>query len=143
MPTSQDSTYFAAQSPTFSKAKLPLMWLPSLSNPIPHRYRRKLRSKFRSRQAPASSLATLQTSFKFSDTLRSLRAHRWSVYDGQYLVLIILGIFSLSISEAPGPMVKTGAATLLMTALLMPVTRQFFLPFLPIITWLVFFFSCR
>jgi hypothetical protein len=40
-------------------------------------------------------------------------------------------------------MVKTGAASLIMLALLMPVTRQFFLPFLPILTWLVFFFNAR
>jgi hypothetical protein len=39
--------------------------------------------------------------------------------------------------------VKTGAASLIMLALLMPVTRQFFLPFLPILTWLVFFFNAR
>jgi hypothetical protein len=59
------------------------------------------------------------------------------------LVLIILAIFSLSISQAPGPMVKTGAAGLLMLLLLMPITRQFFLPFLPIATWLFFFFNAR
>lgn len=49
----------------------------------------------------------------------------------------------MSISQAPGPLVKTGAAALLMLALLMPITRQFFLPFLPILTWLVFFFNAR
>ncbi|RDL33892.1 uncharacterized protein BP5553_08260 [Venustampulla echinocandica] len=44
---------------------------------------------------------------------------------------------------APGPMMKTGAASLLMLALLMPITRQFFLPVLPVLTWLVFFFNAR
>jgi hypothetical protein len=57
--------------------------------------------------------------------------------------LIILAIFSLSISQAPGPLMKTGAAALLMLALLMPITRQFFLPALPIFTWLLFFFNAR
>jgi hypothetical protein len=57
--------------------------------------------------------------------------------------LMIVCIFSLSISQAPGPLVKTGAASLLMLALLMPVTRQFFLPVLPIFTWLLFFFNAR
>ncbi|KAF4614353.1 hypothetical protein G7Y89_g15383 [Cudoniella acicularis] len=55
----------------------------------------------------------------------------------------MLAIFSLSISQAPGPLMKTGAALLLMIALLMPITRQFFLPVLPIFTWLVFFFNAR
>ncbi|KAN0101875.1 PAP2 domain containing protein [Hyaloscypha variabilis] len=124
------------------KAKIPFSW-PSIPNPIPRRYRRRLRSKFRSAQSPASSIASLETSFDPSDTIRALRAHRWSYYDGQYLILMILCIFSLSISQAPGPLIKTGAATLLMLALLVPITRQFFLPVLPIFTWLLFFFNAR
>jgi hypothetical protein len=40
-------------------------------------------------------------------------------------------------------MMKTGAAALLMLALLMPITRQFFLPALPIFTYLLFFFNAR
>lgn len=117
-------------------------WLPSIPTIIPHRFRRKLRSKIRSRQSPATSLASLETSFSPADTLRSLRAHRWSFYDGQYLILIVLGIFSLSIIASPGPIFKTTVATLLLISLLLPVTRQFFLPFLPIITWLVWFYAC-
>ncbi len=134
--------YYVSSSPTFTKAKIPFSW-PSIPNPIPRRYRRRLRSKFRSAQSPASSIASIETSFSPSDTIRALRSHRWSYYDGQYIILIILAIFSLSISQAPGPLVKTGAATLLILALLVPVTRQFFLPVLPIFTWLLFFFNAR
>ncbi|PSS09269.1 hypothetical protein M430DRAFT_37276 [Amorphotheca resinae ATCC 22711] len=134
-------TYFRADSPT-AFTKMPFSW-PSLPNPIPRRYRRRLRSKFRSSQSPASSITDIETSFNPADTIRALRTHRWSVYDAQYLFLIMIGIFSLSISQAPGPLMKTGAASLMMLALLMPVTRQFFLPFLPILTWLVFFFNAR
>lgn len=135
-----DRAPFLAGSP--SKAKMPFSW-PSIPNPIPRRYRRRLRSKLRASQSPASSIASVQTSFNPYDTIRALRSHRWSVYDGQYLILIIIGIFSLSISQAPSPLVKTGAASLVMMGLLMPVTRQFLLPFLPILTWLVFFFNAR
>jgi inositol phosphorylceramide synthase catalytic subunit len=134
--------YYASSSPTFTKAKIPFSW-PSIPNPIPRRYHRWLRSKFRSAQSPASSIASIETSFDPSDTIRALRSHRWSYYDGQYLILTLLCIFSLSISQAPGPIVKTGAATLLLLALLMPVTRQFFLPVLPIFSWLLFFFNSR
>ncbi|QSZ31145.1 hypothetical protein DSL72_000708 [Monilinia vaccinii-corymbosi] len=137
-----ETSYYSTISPTFTKSKMPFSW-PSIPNPIPRRVRRRLRSKFRSGSSPASSIASIETSFNPKDTLRALRSHRWSVYDGQYLILIIIAIFSLSISQAPGPLVKTGAATLLMLALLMPVTRQFFLPVLPIFTWLVFFFNAR
>lgn len=138
----QPTLYNSPDSPTFMKSKLPFSW-PNVPNPIPRRYRRRLRSKFRSGQSPASSLGNLQTSFNPADSLRALRVHRWSVYDGQYLILIIIAIFSLSISQAPGPLIKTGAASLLILALLMPITRQFFLPVLPIFTWLVFFFNAR
>ncbi|KAI4694795.1 hypothetical protein J4E81_006396 [Alternaria sp. BMP 2799] len=109
-----------------SRTKVPgLSALPSL---IPHRVRRKWRatkSRIRSRQAPTSSIAGLETSFSPSDTLRSLRTHSWSIYDAQYLFLAILAIFSLSVSEAPGPFAKTFIATLLMTGLCMPITRQY------------------
>jgi inositol phosphorylceramide synthase catalytic subunit len=135
--------YYASNpATTFTKAKLPFAW-PSMLNPIPRRYRRRLRSKFRSSQSPASSITSIETSFNPSDTLRALRQHRWSYYDGHYLILIIVAVFSLSISQAPGPIMKTAAAALLMLLLLMPITRQFFLPFLPTATWLIFFFNAR
>ncbi|KAI5209954.1 PAP2-domain-containing protein [Aureobasidium subglaciale] len=121
-------------------------FLPSLPTMLPHRLRRKFRStrsKIRSRQTPTSSISALQTSFNPRDTLRSLRDHQWSVYDAQYLFLAVVGIFALCVIQSPGPMVKTTVATLLMLSLLLPVTRQFFLPFLPIAAWLVFFFSCQ
>ena len=93
--------------------------------------------------SPTSSLASLQTSLSPSHTLRSLHAHRWSYYDGQYLVLLILAIFCLSIIESPGPLVKTAVAALAVTSLVLPVTRQFVLPIVPIASWLILFFSCR
>ena len=127
---------------SLSRSKFALAW-PSLPVLIPHRIRRKLRSKLRSRQSPSSSVASLQTSFWPADTIPSLRSHRWSYYDAQYLLLAILGIFSLCVIESPGPVAKTAVATLLFASLLMPITRQFFLPFLPVATWLVFFYACR
>ena len=126
----------------FAKSNIQLPWL-TLKLLVPHRLRRKLRSKLRNRQSPASSITTLQTSFSPADTLRSLQSHRWTVYDGQYLILAILGIFSLCIIESPGALVKTVVASLLLFSLVLPITRQFFLPFLPIAAWLIFFYACR
>ena len=138
-----DPRFYSASSPTaFTKTKFPFSW-PSIPNPIPRRYRRRLRSKFRNSHSPTSSIASIETSFNPSDTIKALRAHRWSYYDGQYLILIIVSVFSLSVSQAPSPLIKTGAASLLIGALLMPITRQFFLPVLPIFTWLLFFFNAR
>lgn len=127
---------------TYSKILLPFSWPPSIPTIIPHRIRRKLRSKVRSRQSPSTSLGHLQTSCSPADTIESLRQHTWSFYDGQYLILIILGIFSLCIVPWPGPLLKTALATLIITALILPVTRQFLLPSLAIWSWLVFFYAC-
>ncbi|USP75099.1 hypothetical protein yc1106_02373 [Curvularia clavata] len=131
-------------SDMLSRSSVPgLSALPSL---IPHRVRRKwraTRSRIRGRQSPTSSIASLETSFSPSDTLRSLRSHSWSIYDAQYLFLAIVAIFSLSVSEAPGPFAKTFIATLLMTGLCLPITRQFLLPLLPTLTWLFLFSSCK
>ena len=140
-PTYQSLRDDAAQF-MFAKAKLPLPW-PSIPVLVPHRIRRRLRSKLHSRKSPTSSIASLQTSVTPADTIRSLRQHQWSFYDGQYLLMAILGIFSLCIMQSPGPFTKTLVATLLLTSLIIPITRQFFLPFLPIATWLVSFYACQ
>lgn len=137
-------THYYASSPTttFTKAKLPFSW-PAMLNPIPRRYRRRLRSKFRSSVSPASSITSIETSFNPSHTIRAIRQHRWTYYDCHHLIYIVVAIFSLSISQAPGPLMKLFAATLLTLLLLMPITSQFFFPFLPVATWLVFFFNAR
>lgn len=120
--------------------------LAALPSFVPHRLRRKwraTRSRIRSRQSPTSSLSSLETSFSPADTLRSLRTHDWSIYDGQYLVLAIVAIFALSVSESPGPFAKTFVAALMMLGLVLPITRQFLLPGLPTLTWLLLFSSCK
>lgn len=129
----------------FATSKFPFTW-PSIPILLPGRLRRKLRStrsKIRSRQTPTSSIANLNTSFNPADTIRALRSHRWTYYDAQYLFLAMLGIFSLCIIKTPGPLTKTVVAGLLMTSLVIPITRQFFLPFLPIAGWLIFFYACQ
>ncbi|KAG8623343.1 hypothetical protein KVT40_008319 [Elsinoe batatas] len=146
MPSSQYFSLSPNEDSTqrfFTRAKLPLSW-PSMPTIVPHRFRRKFRStrsKIRSRQSPTSSITSLQTSFNPANTLKSLRTHQWSYYDAQYLLIAVIGIFSLCIIQSPGPFVKTMIATALMTSLILPITRQFFLPFLPIATWLIFWFS--
>lgn len=134
---------FPGMLDTHSGAFTKQTWVGWPSVPGLNRMRRKLGSRMRSGQSPGSSLATLQTSYKPADTIRSLRAHKWSIYDGQYILLAVLSIFCLSIMEFPGVIVKTVVSTLLMISLILPITRQFFLPFLPIATWLLLFFSCR
>lgn len=129
-----------APASVFHRARICLPWT-SVPAIIPHRFRRRLWSKLRSRQSPASAISDIEWSISPADTLRSLRAHKWSFYDAHYLILIVLAVFCLSVIETPGALVKTGVATFLITTLLIPVTRQFFLPFLPIASWLVLFYA--
>jgi len=124
----------------FSSANIAHSW-----SAIPHRIRRKFRStrsKLRTRQSPASRITSLETSINPADTLKSLRAHQWSAYDAQYVFLAFIAIFSLCIIQSPGPGLKSVVAILLLTSLLFPITRQFFLPFLPVAAWLIFFYAC-
>ena len=125
-----------------ARSNVSLPWR-SIQILVPHRLRRKIRSKLRNRQSPASSLSSLQTSFSPFDTLKSLQGHRWTIYDGQYLLLAFVGIFALCVIEVPGPLAKAGIATLLLTSLVLPITRQFFLPFIPIAAYLILFYSAR
>lgn len=135
-------TYSSRTDSPSTKPTVQIPWK-SLQLFVPHKLRRTIRSKLRNRQSPASSLATLQTSFSPIDTLRALQSHRWSVLDGQWILIAILGIFCLCIMETPGPLMKTAVATLLLMSLVFPITRQFFLPFIPIAVYLIWFYACR
>ncbi|KAF1809325.1 PAP2-domain-containing protein [Eremomyces bilateralis CBS 781.70] len=121
--------------------------LPSPRLLLPNRIRRRWRSaksRIHSRQSPTSAaLTSIETSYHPADTIRALRKHRWSKYDAQYLLLAFIGIFALSAVQEPGPLIKLAIATVLLGSLVLPVTRQFFLPFLPIIGWLVLFYACK
>jgi inositol phosphorylceramide synthase catalytic subunit len=57
--------------------------------------------------------------------------------------MAVIAIFCLSIMTFPSPLFRTFVASLLLTALIIPVTHQFFLPFLPVACWLVLFYSCK
>lgn len=132
-----------ATSPILSPTRFPFSrprWTPSL---FPHRIRRKLRSRIHSRRSPASSLTSLESSLDPTNTIHALRQHPWSLYDAQYFLLLTLGVCALCIIETYGPLFKTAFVAAVVTVLMVPVTRQFFLPFMPVATWLVFFYSCR
>ncbi|KAK3346757.1 hypothetical protein B0T25DRAFT_461311 [Lasiosphaeria hispida] len=130
---------------------LPFAWPGSLNlakfNPIPHKYRpsRRLRNlqKIKSNNGPhLDNVARLQTSFNALESLKALRQRKWQIYDLQYVLLFGFIIFSLCILP-PAPLVKTGALVSIGVLLLMPITQQFFLPSLPIWTYLLYFFSSR
>lgn len=131
------------------KPKLPF-WPGSLNfallNPIPHKYRPSRRLRARQKARPTAlrddDVSRLQTSFDVRETLRILRTRRWHILDVQYLILAVVLLFSLMIAPS-APLIKTGALVLYSVLLLMPITRQFFLPSMAIWVYLLFFFSSR
>ncbi|KAK0625281.1 hypothetical protein B0T17DRAFT_269102 [Bombardia bombarda] len=143
----QEFTAFLAQT----KPKLPFLWPASLKlsqlNPVPQKYRPsrrlRLRQKAKSDAAGgADDITRLKTSFDVSESIRTLQTRRWRIHDLQYLLLFAFIIFSLSIIP-PAPFIKTAVLLGLGLLLLMPITQQFFLPSLPIWTYLLYFFSSR
>lgn len=144
---------FAAVLPQAKAKLLPFAWPAILNlghlNPIPHKYRPSRKSRMRLQKIKSNSgpqaaddVTRLQTSFNVLESITALRSRRWRIYDLQYLVLFGYIIFSLSILP-PAPLIKTGALVALSVLLLMPITSQFFVPSLPIWTYLLYFFSSR
>jgi hypothetical protein len=142
----QEFTSFVGQA----KPKLPFAWPGSLNlaqfNPIPQKYRpsRKLRLRQKAKALAISpdDITRIQTSFNVLNSLKALRQHRWRLSDVQHLIVLGYILFSLFIMPS-APLVKTATLVVLAILLLMPITQQFFLPSLPIWTYLLYFFSSR
>lgn len=138
--------------PIQAKPKLPLphlQWPGALKIKIPHTFRpgssgKRSRSKKPRKQYydESSSITGLQTSFNPMDGVRTIRRHRWHWLDIQYPALA--GFMILSLVIAPMPIfIKIAAPLLSILVCLMPATRQFFLPSMPIWIYLLYFFSSR
>jgi hypothetical protein len=134
------------------KPKLPFLWPGSLNlsqfNPIPYKFRpsRKLRMRQRARSAAEAKgqddVTRLNTSFNVLETLRHLRRRQWKLLDLQHVIIAGFLVFCMFITPS-APLIKMGAVVAYSMLLLMPITQQFFLPSLPIWTYLIYFFSSR
>lgn len=142
-----DATDFPFQAKP--KLHIPhLQWPKALSIKIPHRYRpgsgKRSRSKKPRRQtddAP-TGITQLQRSFNPLDGVRAIQRHKWGWLDIQYPALAGFMIFSLAIAPMP-LLVKLIVPPISLLVCLMPATRQFFLPSMPIWIYLLYFFSSR
>ncbi|EFP88983.2 Aureobasidin resistance protein Aur1 [Puccinia graminis f. sp. tritici] len=85
----------------------------------------------------------LDFSLSPSKTIAKLKAHRWSLKgDAQYLIMITVSGLSLWFCGLHW-LIKISLIILYTSALLVPLTSQFFLPASPIFTWVILFFSNR
>jgi hypothetical protein len=131
------------------KPKLPALLTENLNlaflNRLPSRYhhgRRRGRSKSKVRDPNAEDITSLDTSFNFWDGIRDLQNHNFTSSDLQYVFLAGLTLFSLYIAPS-APALKFFALAGSVWLLLMPATRQIFLPSSMIWIWLVYFFCSR
>uniref|UniRef100_A0A060T565 ARAD1B01892p n=1 Tax=Blastobotrys adeninivorans TaxID=409370 RepID=A0A060T565_BLAAD len=105
---------------------------------------KQLRTLFLADATPTSrNLSSLETSWDVRVSIRRLRQHEWTKWDIQYLILIPILLFCLFICEEPPFVFRLGLALLILLAVSLPITSQFFLYALPIITWLLLFYSTR
>ncbi|KAK9473966.1 uncharacterized protein V1510DRAFT_312395 [Dipodascopsis tothii] len=92
---------------------------------------------------PQQTIARLETSFSINKTLKKVQKHKWNAYDLQYLLSFSIACFVFFVVTAPGVWFKLSLMSLLALALLLPVTSQFFFPFIPIATWLILYYACQ
>ncbi|KAK9240237.1 hypothetical protein V1525DRAFT_396355 [Lipomyces kononenkoae] len=85
----------------------------------------------------------IETSFNIFLTFARIRAHKLRGSDLQYVFLFFVGVFCFFVVEEPKLVFKILIAIALLTAILIPVTSQFFFPFLPIAAYLFLFYSSR
>lgn len=125
-----------------------LQWPQALKITIPDRYRaggssRRSRSKKpRKLHDEFTSITRLQSSFNPMDGVRAIQRHRWGWLDIQYPVMAGFMIFSLVIAPMP-ILVKFAVPLVSLLVCLIPATRQFFLPSMPIWIYLLYFFCSR
>lgn len=103
---------------------------------------RRPRSNSKPKRLESDDITSLNTSFSLWQGIKDLRSHKWTPSDLQYAILTIITLFSLYISPS-APLLKLLALTASMLVLLIPATRQFFLPSSMIWVWLLYFFSSR
>ncbi|KAI0262121.1 hypothetical protein BC834DRAFT_845281 [Gloeopeniophorella convolvens] len=77
------------------------------------------------------------------DTLRRLEKHTFTWSDSVYLIHVVNSVFWLVIMRVPGFPLKLLIPILHIGLLLVPFTSQFFLPALPITTYLMTFYSSQ
>ncbi|EIM84820.1 PAP2-domain-containing protein [Stereum hirsutum FP-91666 SS1] len=87
--------------------------------------------------------ARLDKSFSPRDTIQRLQKHAFSYSDLAYVFHILLATFWITIMGVPGFPLKLGIPLFYGLLLLIPFTCQFFLPFHPIASWILTFYSSR
>lgn len=87
------------------------------------------------------ALHKLETSWDIRKNIDRFRKHEWQLRDLQYAVAVPALIFSVIVMQNPPFYIRFAVATLYILGILIPITSQFWLPALPVLTWLLLFAS--
>ena len=90
-----------------------------------------------------AAVGRMDKSLNPRDTLRRLHKHSFTLSDLVYLIHIVNSVFWLVIMRVPGFPLKLLIPLLHIGLLLVPFTSQFFLPALPVTTYLITFYSSQ
>lgn len=102
-----------------------------------------MQTKFLTDYRQRNALSQLETSFDVRKTIHRIRKHRLQKTDILLAIQLAVFIFCFSIMTNPPILGKFIIASLLIIAISIPITSQFFFNALPIFTWLILFFSCQ
>lgn len=104
---------------------------------------KRIKAIFLADATPGGTLTRLERSWDIRITFKRLGNHEWNRWDLQYVVMIPLLLFCFCVMVEPPLLVRVAIAILLLVGISAPITSQFWLPFMPIATWLILFYSCR
>ncbi|KAJ7577992.1 PAP2-domain-containing protein [Mycena floridula] len=90
-----------------------------------------------------AAVGRLDKSLSPKDTIARLQRYSFKISDSIYILHFLLWTFWLTLMQVPGFPLKLAIPILFVTALIIPLTSQFFVPAIPIFTYLLSFYSSR
>lgn len=90
-----------------------------------------------------AAVGRMDKSLSPSDTIQRLRKHTFTLADTVHLFHIFLATFWLAIMQFPGFPLKLFIPIIYAIFLVVPLTCQFFLPAVPVVSWILAFYSNR
>ncbi|KAF8646600.1 hypothetical protein AX16_007168 [Volvariella volvacea WC 439] len=94
-------------------------------------------------QALVAAIGRMDKSLSPSVTINKLRNHRFTLSDSIYIFHIASAAFWITVMQVPGFPTKLLIPVLYAILLLIPLTSQIFLPAIPVISWILTFYSCQ
>ncbi|CUM68345.1 uncharacterized protein PRCAT00006067001 [Priceomyces carsonii] len=91
---------------------------------------------------PGNELGTLEFDTNINRTLKKLQNYKWNVKDIAHYGFLSSVIGFVFLIFPVTFLIKIPILLIFLSCLLIPLTSQFFVPALPVFTWLAFYFSC-